>query len=122
MDRVREDLTAPYKHEHPKDDDEDKYYRDLHVRIKSRYKSPGPKGKGKGSGVCLSWKNNGACKYGDSCKYKHGNTLAAPAPAKGGRRQYSRGPSADRKAGAKSTAPAAPASSTPKSGGSGNAF
>ena len=105
-----------FKHERPKDDAEEKYYRELHVRIKSQSRSPGPKGKGKGSGVCLSWKNNGTCKYGDQCKYKHENTPAAPASAKGRRRSYSRGRSPGAKGRAKGADPAAPAQGTPPVG------
>ena len=112
--------TCNYRHERPKDDDEDKRYRDMYKNIKARSQSPGPKGKGKGSGIRLSWKNNGTCKFGDTCKYKHDNAPVAPAPQKGGRRQRSRGPAADKKAGAKGAAPVAPASGAP-SGASGSA-
>ena len=100
-----------YRHERPKDDEEDKRYRELYKNIKARSQSPGPKGKGKGSGICQSWKNNGSCKYGDACKYKHDNAPAAPASSNGGRRQRSRGPSTDKKAGAKPAALASGASS-----------
>ena len=103
--------NCSYRHERPKDDDEDKYYRELYKNIKARSQSPGPKGKGKGSGVCQSWKSTGSCKYGDACKYKHDNAPAAPASSGGGRRQRSRGPPADKKAGAKPAAPASGASS-----------
>jgi len=96
-----------YRHERPKDDDEDKRYRDMYKDIKARSQSPGPKGKGKGSGICQSWKSTGSCKYGDSCKYKHDDVPAAPASSKGGRRQRSRGRSSDAKPKANPAAPAA---------------
>jgi len=102
-----------YRHERPKDDDEDKRYRELYKNIKARSQSPGPKGKGKGSGICQFWKSTGSCKHGDACKYKHDNAPAAPASSGNGRRQRSRGPPVDKKAGAKL---AAPASGAPSSG------
>ena len=96
-----------YRHERPKDDDEDKHYRDLYKNIKARSQSPGPKGKGKGPGICQTWKATGSCKYGDACKFKHENAPAAPASSGGGRRARSRGFSSDKKARAKPAAPAA---------------
>ena len=69
--------SCRYKHEKAKNDADEKYYHDLHIRIASRSKSPAPKGKGKG--VCRQWQESGKCKFGDQCKYSHDN-VAAPAP------------------------------------------
>ena len=45
-----------YKHARPANETEEKYYRDLHVRLASRSKSPGPKRRSKGESVCKNWK------------------------------------------------------------------
>jgi len=72
-----------YKHARLMNDADEKYYRDLHVRLASRSKSPGPKGKGEGDGICKFLKKDGSCKYGENCWYKHDVNATAPAPKKG---------------------------------------
>ena len=79
-----------YRHEKPKNDEEAKYYRDMHTRIVSRPNSPVPKGRGKGE--CTQWKNSGTCRFGDKCKLEHADGIAAPAasdPKRKGQRKRS---------------------------------
>ena len=49
-----------YRHDKPKNEEEAKYYRDMHTRISSRSNSLAPKGKGKGERN--SWMASGACR------------------------------------------------------------
>ena len=79
-----------YRHEQPKNEEEAKYYRDMHTRIVSRSNSPIPKGRGKGE--CAQWKNSGTCRFGDKCKFEHADGTAAPAasdPKRKGQRKRS---------------------------------
>ena len=66
-----------YRHDKPKDDEEARYYRDLHTKLSSRSNSPTPKGRGKGE--CNQWKSTGSCRFGDKCKFEHADGSAAPA-------------------------------------------
>ena len=75
-----------YAHVRPKNDEEERYYKELHKRIVSRSASPAPKGKGKG--ICKMWTESKSCKFGDKCRYAHIDGAATPVVSgKGGRKR-----------------------------------